>query len=244
MKNIHTQSFLLRSTWFCVAIACVMAPGVVHAAVVNGGFEAGSLSGWTLVGSGYAADATIGVTPTVGIYQGFIETTGNFTALAPAVVASLDLSAPAITALGTGTPTNGTGLSQVVTVSAGDVLTFDWNFLTDELDETATFNDFAFFSVDGVAYLLASRNSSTFNTVSPPSGFDGQTDWQSSSHTFSSAGTYKIGFGVFNVGDTGHNSVLLIDAVTLPVPEPSATVLCAFGMLLAFAVRRRKRPAA
>jgi hypothetical protein len=136
---------------------------------------------------------------------------------------------------------NGTGISQDVTVSAGDTLTFDWDFLTDELNESATFNDFGFFSIGTSAFLLASRNSSTYDIVSPPAGFDGQTDWATQSYTFAAAGTYKIGFGVFNVGDTGHNSVLLLDAISIPVPEPSTLVLgLAVLAGLGFAISRRK----
>jgi hypothetical protein len=212
-----------------IAVCAVIAPAVAHAAVVNGGFETGNLSDWTPIGSAKATGSGIGVTPTEGSFQGFIETTGNFTATAPVVVASLGVSGPAIAGLGAGSPTNGSGMSQVFTVTAGDMLSFDWNFLTDELDEAATFNDFGFFTISGTAYLLASRNSSTFNTVSPPAGFDGQTDWQSQSYTFASAGTYTLEFGVFNVGDSGHNSVLLLDAIMIPVPEPSSFALLAVG---------------
>lgn len=224
-----------------VALGALVAPAWSMAAVVNGDFETGTLAGWTLVGAGKAADAGIGVSPTQGSYQGYIETTGNFTALAPAVVASLGLGGPAIAGLGAGTPTNGTGVSQDVTVSAGDTLYFDWNFLSDELNESATYNDFAFFSVSGSAYLLASRNSSTFDIGSPPAGFDGQTDWSTYSYTFPAAGTYKIGFGVFNVGDTGHNSVLLLDAISIPVPEPAGVALLATGLLAVAFVGSRRR---
>lgn len=212
-----------------------------RAAVVNGGFETGTVSGWTVVGSGHASDSTVGVFPTEGSYQGYIETTGNFTALVPAVAASLGLTASTILGLGAGTPTNGTGISQVVTVNAGDTLTFDWNFLTDELNESATFNDFGFFSIAGDAFLLASRNSSTYDTTSPPAGFDGQTGWASQSYTFATGGSYQIGFGVFNVGDSGHNSALLIDHVSLPVPEPSTLLLAGLGSSSLLLWRRRHR---
>ena len=35
----------------------------------------------------------------------------------------------------------------------------------------------------------------------------------SASFTFAAAGTYTLGFGVFNVGDAGHNSALLLDSI-------------------------------
>jgi len=223
-------------------LACaVSAPLSAKAAVINGGFETGTLAGWTVAGSGQATTSSIGVTPTVGTFQGYIETTGNFTATAPVVVASLGVSGPAIIGLGAGTPTNGSGISQDVTVLAGDTLTFDWNFLTDELDQTPTYNDFGFFSVAGATYLLASRNSSIYNIVSPPAGFDGQTGWATGSYTFPAAGTYKIGFGVFNVGDAGHNSVLLLDDVSIPTPEPSTFVLLAIGLSSGLLLRRRHK---
>ena len=225
-------------TLLLIAVCAAATPLPSRAAVINGGFETGNLTGWTLVGFGQATGSGFGVTPTEGSFEGRIDTTGNFAALAPAVVTSLGVSGPTIIALGAGTPTKGTGISQDVTVLAGDTLTFDWNFLTDELNESATFNDFGFFTISGSAFLLASRNSSTFNIVSPPAGFDGQTGWMTQSYTFSAAGTYKIGFGVFNVGDTGHNSVLLLDAISIPVPEPASIVLLAIG-LSAVALRRR-----
>jgi hypothetical protein len=224
-----------------VLLAALATPPLAAAAVVNGGFETGTLAGWTPIGFTKTETAAVGVTPTVGTYQGYLNSTGNFTASAPAVLASLTVDPPDILTLGAGTPTVGSGLSQDVTVAAGDTLTFDWNFLTDELDESATFNDFAFFSIAGVPFLLASRNSSTFNIVSPPAGFDGQTGWMTQSYTFTAGGTYKLGFGVFNVGDTGHDSVLLLDAVTLPVPEPTSLALIASGMSIAFFKRRRRR---
>jgi hypothetical protein len=81
----------------------------------------------------------------------------------------------------------------------------------------------------------------TLNTVSPPPGFDGQTNWATQSHTFSVGGTYKLGFAVFNVGDAGHNSVLLVDAVTLnSVPEPSALILTLSASSICLARRSRR----
>ena len=98
-----------------VVVIFLVPTGALADSITNGGFETGNLSGWTLAGSGSAKTSAIGVTPTSGTYQGYIETTGNFTALAPAVVSSLGVSGAAILGLGAGTPTNGTGISQSVT---------------------------------------------------------------------------------------------------------------------------------
>jgi len=221
---------------FAVMAGLLVLPGAVYAGVVNGDFETGTLSGWTVAGSAAADTSSVGITPPEGTYQGYIETTGNYTDYAPVVVSSLGVPGSAIAALGAGTPVNGTGISQSINVAAGDVLTFDWNFVTDELTEDPMYNDFAFFTISGSAYLLASRNSSTYDTTSPPSGFEGQTDWATETYTFPTAGTYTLGFGVFNVGDAGYNSALLLDSIA--VPEPASLSVLAAGALL---VLRRRR---
>ena len=213
----------------------------MSAAVANGDFETGNLSGWTVAGSASAQTSSFGITPPQGRYQGYIETTGNYTDYAPAVLASLGVAPGDIIALGAGTPVNGTGLSQSVTVDAGDTLSFDWNFTTAELSEPPMYNDFAFYTISGTPFLLASRNGSTYDTVSPPAGFEGQTDWATQTYTFPTAGTYTIGFGVFNVGDAGYDSALLLDSVDIPtaVPEPGSLGLLLFGALLHCAGDRR-----
>jgi hypothetical protein len=224
---------------FLVAVLVLAWPAITQAAVTNGGFETGTLSGWTVAGLATAQTSSIGVTPPAGTYQGDIETTGNLTALAPAIVASLGVPGSQIAAFGAGTPVNGTGISQSVTVSAGDVLTFNWNFVTDELSELPMYNDFGFFTISGSAFLLASRNSSTFDTVSPPVGYEGQTDWATQTYAFPTAGTYTIGFAVFNVGDAGHDSALLLDSIAIPTPEPAMIGLLPLSLAAMRRVRRR-----
>jgi hypothetical protein len=224
-----------------IAICILAAPFSATAAITNGDFETGNITGWTPIGAAHADTAAIGVAPPQGTYQGYIDNTGNFSALAPAVVASLGVSGPSIAALGAGTPTTGSAISQDVTVAAGNVLTFDWNFLTDEHNEGVAYNDFAIFTISSAANFLASRDSTffTLNLASPPPGFDGQTNYATSTYTFPSAGTYKVGFAIFNVGDAGHNSVLLLDSIAIAVPEPTAPTLLTLAALAMFSRRRQ-----
>lgn len=228
--RLFIASIIICALDFCSA---------ANAAVINGEFETGDLTGWTVAGFGSAQTASFGITPAQGTYQGYIETTGNYTVDSSVVLTSLGVVPfNNIHALGAGTPTNGNGLSQSVTVNAADVLSFDWNFTTSELTEPSTYDDFAFYTINGTPYLLASRNSSTWDTASPPAGFEGQTDWATQTYTFPTAGTYSIGFGTFNVGDAGYNSALLLDSIS--VPEPGAMALLAIGALALLRQRRQE----
>jgi hypothetical protein len=217
-----------RKTWI-VVLCSILLPLNASAAVSNGGFETGSLSGWSQIGFTPVQTASIGVSPTEGTYQGYINNTGNFAAPAAAVASFLGVSGPTLLALGAGIPTTGSAISQDLTVSAGDVLTFDWNFLTDEHNEGVAYNDFAIFTIASAANLLASRDSTffTLNLSSPPAGFDGQTNYAPQSYTFTSGGTFKLGFAVFNVGDAGHDSVLLVDNIAIPEPATASLLLLA-----------------
>src|SRR6478609_2747052 len=122
-----------------------------------------------------------------------------------------------------GTPTRGTVMWQNVTAAAGQTLVFDWNFMSDELNEDPIYNDFSFFSVVGAtsgvtdSFLLAGRNSSSF-TPGAPAGFDGLTGWNTRTYTFTASDTYRIGFGVMNVTDSGHNSAMMLDGISVPEP--------------------------
>ncbi|MBD2362419.1 PEP-CTERM sorting domain-containing protein [Anabaena minutissima FACHB-250] len=65
----------------------------------------------------------------------------------------------------------------------------------------------------------------------------------SADDNFTTAGTYTLGFGVVDVGDTTVNSALLVDNVKLtPVPEPTTMFGILMGMGFGYAAKLRFSP--
>ncbi len=77
----------------------------------------------------------------------------------------------------------------------------------------------------------------------------GYTGWVSSAYTLASAGSYILEFGVINFLDSGYNSGLAFDGITIggapisPVPEPEslAMLLAGLGLIGASARRRQQK---
>ena len=107
----------------------------------------------------------------------------------------------------------GSALRLTFAAAAGDVLAFDWNFLTNENLNAQSFNDVAFVAFGSQVDVLADVYSSTFQPSTTPL-FD-ETGYQSYSLTFATAGTYTVGVGVLDVGDDLFDSALLLDRFTL-----------------------------
>ncbi|HYC98185.1 VCBS domain-containing protein [Brevundimonas sp.] len=96
-------------------------------------------------------------------------------------------------------PTVGSAIKTTVHLEAGDVVSFSWDFVAHDY---MPYNDFAFASVNGAAYMLGS-----VQVV----GDYGTTGWKTFTFTATEAGDYSFGVGVSNVNDSSLNSHLLVD---------------------------------
>ena len=131
-------------------------------ALNNGSFESGALSPWLGYGDA-SVTGTFGSAPADGGFQLLLSTLPNPTlAIAPlggqaaysgtdalltaALETGLGIDAGHISSLSqNGNPAfHGSAVSRAVTLTAGDQITFEWNFLTNEPTPTGTYTDFFF----------------------------------------------------------------------------------------------------
>ncbi|MBW4684240.1 MAG: PEP-CTERM sorting domain-containing protein [Komarekiella atlantica HA4396-MV6] len=124
----------------------------------------------------------------------------------------------------------GSAIKNTVSVAAGDVLRFDWNFRTNE----TSYQDYAFFLVDNTLIKLADFTDAT-QASSPFSRETGI-----NSYAFSQPATYTLAFGVVDIDDYVATSALEVRNATIErVPEPGTLLgsLAVFG--LSMGMRRR-----
>jgi hypothetical protein len=232
---------MLKLSTLALAIASslvIATTETVHAFnLTNSSFETRDFSGWTNIGQATVEDSGFGVTPTDGSYQAVLETLSlNTGASANELETFLELSSESLTSLGA---IEGSAIKQIITVNAGDSLSFDWNFLSDDF-QNDDYNDFAFFSLTNITKLA--------NTFSPTvfsfSRLFNQTEYQSYTYNFQVAGTYALGFGVADVGDDTVNSALLVDNLKLynipqAIPEPGSIYGICIAIKLGFCLKNK-----
>lgn len=179
--------------------------------VLNGGFETGNFTDWETIGDASIQTAEFGAIPSQGNFQALITT--DVGSVSDASLESfLGLNPSAIDGLGNGDATEGSALKKQITVNAGDVLSFDFNFLTNETlfsSVPSVFNDFAFVSIlPNFVSELADTGSILFRS---PTIINTETDYDNFTFQFNEAGTYTVGIGVVDVIDGAFNSGLLVD---------------------------------
>ena len=271
-ERMTIMNFLkLKSFAIGLALLVVVPQLQTAAALTNGGFESGDFTSWSTIGDTSIQDATFGSGPTEGTYDALITNIDPNAPLLPKQPFSgeeavdvvdleifLGLNPGDLSGLvDDGTPTKGSAIKQTFTANAGDEITFDWNFLTDETvaaDETfGAFNDFAFVVIDGTVSMLADVDSSTFGPSGTP--FDGETGFNGFTSSALTGGSHTLGIGVVHLDeddtfDVEYASGLLLDDISIPafndtstVPEPGSVALFGTGLLglIGYGWRRRKQ---
>jgi hypothetical protein len=237
-------------------------PVAAKAAILNGGFENG-FSQWQTLGDTAIVTSASGSSPVEGTFQAFLSTAfdeviridanGNLIHAGNAVNAfnitgtteSLEgflgtssFLGNSFDRLATANPIEGSAIKQTFIANAGEILSFTFNFLTDELvgsDADLNFNDYAFVSLksdsDTLFFPLADTATSPFSKASNTTFFE-EIGFQSFSYAVPTTGQYTLGIGIVDVGEPTVISGLLIDQVSQKslknVPETSSPL----GLLL------------
>ena len=230
---------LIKSLSVALLLGALASAPASHAGVLNGDFDDG-LTGWSSLGD-VAVVAGAAVLTTASLdsddapsASGAFNISGNAAAPVGTPGGLEDFAGLPLGALdpdpAAGTwAFEGSALSQTLTVQAGDSLSFDWTFTSNE-DPLTGMNDYAFILIGDVLAVLGDAA--------------GGTSGQHFSYAFSSAANVKLVFGVVDVNDYVGTSRLGIDAVRIDasqnVPEPG-TLALGLGGLLIGAARLRNR---
>jgi hypothetical protein len=243
----------------------------------NGGFESG-LTGWMTIGAVGTVGSTFGTGPIAGDSSAIITNVSDHISVqfgpielveesvgTPTVETFLDVSAGSIYELnglggelGIAGAAGGSAIKQSFAVSAGDTISFDFNFLTHEGTSPFgvpdhRFDDFAFvsLSLDGVLLdlsVLARASDPGFVPSDALLPLDGglngnfETGVKSFSRTVANGGILELGIGVMDHGEPLFSSGVLVDNVAItPVPSPSSIVLFCFGGMSLLGCRIRSR---
>jgi hypothetical protein len=216
------------------------APATVSLTVrlINGGFESGDFTGWSTIGETRIESAAFGSGPTEGAFQAFLSPAGRVeepnTPVGNAVPAAdletfLALPAGSLDDISTGAVIEGSAIKRTFTARAGDVVSFDWNFLTDEYTDlpesafppTPDANDLAFVVITPLSTPLFRLADTFWTFFLSPTAFLGETRFNERfSFTIPTTGTYMLGIGIVDVGDAAGSSGLLIDNVVLTPASP------------------------
>lgn len=243
-----------------VGLALALFAAAPAQALSDRSFESG-LGAWVVAGDAlvdasttYGAGATDGVSqlllttlpnnPIDAVGAPLGEATGPFSgtdAVSTALLeSSLGVLSGEIAALSPSgnAPVHGSGVHQDFSVSVPSTLTFDWNFITNEIIPTGSYTDFVFWFLmpsGGGAPIaggsLADTSGSSF-VPSPAASFNDHTGYQSTfSYDITTPGSYRIAIGVVDVLDDNFTSAVLLDNFQV-VPEPSTALLVALGLVM------------
>jgi hypothetical protein len=139
----------------------------------------------------------------------------------------------------------GSALKTTLTVRAGDVLTFQGQFFTNETAAAiGPFNDYAFLLAEGKVIKLADVTEAIISS----SFFASETIEKNYNYSFTTAGTYTLAFGAIDLTDFPLTSALSIRNVrliptTTPETVPESSPVGGIVLLGIFGVAARYRKA-
>ncbi len=222
----------MKKTIIAATIAALMSSG---AFAQNLGFEDGSTTGWTSTTLSAVGSTTTQAGPNTwvinpyGSYMGRLQIqSGNYNQMATALGLTSS-SSTAITTLlqqqaqvsgGSPNPTTAGWVTREVTLTAGQTFTLAWQYVSvdyvpfnDGSIATLTQNGTTNATVNNYNQQYALLGFTNPGTGDYSTGSYGATGWQVATFQVSVDGTYTLGFGVFNLGDTALSPVLYIDEV-------------------------------
>ncbi|MEQ9482536.1 S8 family serine peptidase [Coleofasciculus sp. F4-SAH-05] len=183
---------------------------------LNFSFETGDFTDWNSIGDATIQTATIGSTPTDGTFQALI-TNGQGSVSDSNLETFLGLNSGELDNLGNGDAIEGSALQLTpITVKAGDIVSFDWNFITNE-QTPSNYNDFGFISISSTLLSELADTNQQFNRFT--GSFGKQTNYGTFDYQFTQAGTYTIGLGLVDADDNSVDSGLLVDHFQI-TPDP------------------------
>ena len=122
-----------------------------QAAIVNGSFETGDFSQWNTIGNTSIQTSAYGTGPSKGTYDALLSTGETSPVTATSLEDFVGLLPGSLNSVGNGDTFQGSAIKQTFSANAGQVLTFDWDFLTNEATPSQFFNDFSFVNISSSA---------------------------------------------------------------------------------------------
>lgn len=237
---MKAQKLGLKASLIAATIGLMYA-GSAMAAVTNGGFAGNSLAGWNKLGDVTVNSGGAFLTTASLFDDDFPEDAATFNAsgtsaydVALGGFESFTGLNPGVLDTGSDFAFEGSLLTQNISVNAGDTLSFNWNFFTNE----GLNQDFAFVVINGVSTKLTQAS----NALIPSIPYDFSTGASVFSQTFATASSFSLAFGVVDINDYGVTSALWLDNVqlTAAVPEPETYAMLLAGLGFIVASSRRK----
>lgn len=235
--------------FLCVLTLLVGVPGVASATLINGGFESGTLAGWSSnanskvvtyfteddLGGGLIYGGTPLLYPHDGDYFAQLET-GEVPIPDPAVNGKYsDLG-------------NETKISQQITLNVGDTLSGMAAFFSLEPAVAPVFNDAAYVDISGTFGTERVWSKDVSNTTvangdteyyNPYSGdfIFRASDWSAWEWEALAVGDYTLTFGIVNAENYYNGTMSYVESfgffdynVHTPIPEPATMFLLASGL--------------